>query len=330
VKHHWLPRGGIMDTQGFRDFLEHRNITPEQAGAYAGFVQGFVTSREAEGAPSLAAAFPAFSRRMLAEGTNTVENYRAIALYGRFVQDNALLLAAIELLDGREVPGNLHRKTGELLGQARRDELFAGLEAPPLGMPNAEKPAAILPMLQRLEQAEPDACREILAGGLRDLPDEYFAQEKASFEQCADVDEYLWRKKRALVADLRKLQREGGLYFNQEITDEVIEYVRRNPEIGQGVRAGHIIYETKIPHQAKEYLAETDEAKKRYYYCHCPWVKESLRAGRSDIPPVFCNCSAAFMKKPWDMIFGQSLQADVLETVLQGDLRCRFAIHLPE
>ena len=110
----------------------------------------------------------------------------------------------------------------------------------------------------------------------------------------------------------------------------MIEYVRREPEIGQGVRVGNVIYETKIPHQAKEYLAETDEDKKRYYYCHCPWVKESLKAGRSDISPTFCNCSAAFHKRSWDVIYGQSLQADVLETVLKGDLRCRFAIHLPE
>lgn len=318
-----------MDTQGFRDFLEQRDLTPEQVEAYADFVQGFVASREAGAAPSLAQAFPAFSRRMMAEQTNTVEHYRAIALYGRFLKDNALLLAAIELLDGSEVLGNLHRKTGERLGAARRDALFAGLEVPPLGTPNTEKPAALQAMLARLEEAEPEACREIVAGGLRDLPDEYYAQEKARFEQSADVDEYLWRKKRELVAELRKIQREGRLYFNQEITDEVIEHVRRNPEIGQGVRDGNVIYETKIPHQAKEYLAETDEAKKRYYYCHCPWVKESLRQGRSNIPTVFCNCSAAFMKRPWEVIYGRRLQADVLETVLQGDLRCRFAIHLP-
>ncbi len=319
-----------MGTQGFWGFLQERGFTPEQVQAFVTFVERFVASAEADAAPSLAEAFPAFSARMLAEKTNTRDNYYAIALYGRFLQDNPLLLSALELVDGSEALDNLYLKTGEALGEMRRDELFAGLQRVPTGTPNTEKPAAMQAMLARLERAEPEACREILAGGLRDLPDEHYAAEKAAFEQCTDIDEYLWRKKRAFIAELRQIQREARLYFNQEITDEVIEYVRRNPEIGQGVRAGNIIYETKIPYRAREYLAETDEDRKRYYYCHCPWVRESLRAGRSDISPVFCNCSAAFTKKPWEVIFGQKLQADVLESVLQGDLRCRFAIHLPD
>jgi hypothetical protein len=43
----------------------------------------------------------------------------------------------------------------------------------------------------------------------------------------------------------------------------------------------------------------------------------------------FCRCSAGFHKKPWEVIFDQKLEAEVLESVLQGDMRCRFAIHLP-
>ena len=46
--------------------------------------------------------------------------------------------------------------------------------------------------------------------------------------------------------------------------------------------------------------------------------------------PIFCNCSAAYHKKPYDVIFGKPLKAQVLETVLQGDMWCKFAIYLPE
>ena len=45
---------------------------------------------------------------------------------------------------------------------------------------------------------------------------------------------------------------------------------------------------------------------------------------------VFCNCSGGFSKKPWEVIFGQTLQVDLLESALKGDYRCRFAVHLPE
>ena len=315
-----------MNTQGFRKFLEERKFLQERIDAFLAFAEKFDEFRKEE--PRFE-AFADFSKMMIAEGLNTFDNYYAIALYGRFIKDNTLLPAALELIDGGEVLDNLYKKTGEVLGNARRDEIFAGVELVPLGTPNAEKPAAMQAMIERLERADPQACKQILSSGLRDLPDEYYVGAKKTFEECANIDAYLLRKKQDLIAELETIQREGRLYFNQEITDEVIEYVRREPEIGQGVRVGNIIYETKIPHQAKEYLAETDEDKKRYHYCHCPWVKESLKNGKSNISPTFCNCSAAFMKKPWEIIFGQPIQTDVLETVLNGDLRCRFAIHLP-
>lgn len=316
-----------MSTQTFRQFLEERNFSAERIDAFIAFAEKFDGFRKEE--PRIE-VFADFSKMMIAEGLNTFDNYYAIVLYGRFLKDNAILLAALELIDGGEVLDNLYKKTGEVLGEARRDEIFAGVELVPLGTPNAEKPAAMQAMIERFERADPQACKQILASGLRDLPEEHYLDAKKKFESCASVDEYLLLKKQDLIAELETIQREGRLYFNQEITDEVIAYVRREPEIGQGVRVGNIIYETKIPYQTKEYLAETDEEKKRYYFCHCPWVKESLKVGRSSISPMFCNCSAAFHKRSWEVIFGQTLQADVLETVLKGDLRCRFAIHLPE
>jgi hypothetical protein len=317
-----------MDTPAFCRFLDERKFPQERADRFVAFVEKFTAV--AEDQESAAEIFPSFSARMIAEKINTFDNYYAIVLYGRFLRDNALTLAALELVDGSEVLDNLFKKTGDVLGEARRDEIFAGVELVPMGTPNTEKPAMMEVMIEKLERAEPDACRQILSSGLRDLPDEYYAEAKRKFEECANIDEYLLRKKQDLIAELEQIQREGRLYFNQEITDEVIELVRRDSEIGQGTRVGNIIYETKIPHQAKEYLAETDEDKRRYYYCHCPWVKESLKAGKSNISPTFCNCSAAFHKRPWEVIYGQTLHADVLETVLTGNLRCRFAIHLPD
>jgi hypothetical protein len=318
-----------MDTDGFRGFLLEKGFTAERAEALVACAERFAGSYESGADRSPAEAFEAFSQRMIAEKTNSRENYYAIALYARFIRDNALLRAALERLDGSEVLHNLYRKAGEALGERRRDAIVAGQKPLPVGTPNAEKPAAMQAMLEKLMAAEPDACRAILASGLRDLPDEHYAQDKALFEQSTDIDEYLFRKKWALLAELEQIQREGALYWNQEITDEVLDFVRRDPEIGQGVRAGDVVYETKIPYQAKEYLAESDPDRKRYYYCHCPWVKESLRAGRSNISPEFCRCSAAYTGRPWEVIFGEKVRVDVVESVLKGDLRCRFAVHLP-
>ena len=175
-----------------------------------------------------------------------------------------------------------------------------------------------------------EECKGILSGCLHGLKDEWFLDEKKKYKECGNIDAYLERKREDFIAELEKLRNEGGLYFTQEITDEVINHVKDHPEVSAGVRDGNIIYETKIPYMSKEYLAETDERIKRYYYCHCAWVKESLRTGDVNVSPTFCYCSAGFHKKPYEIIFGRPLKAEVIGTVLKGNMCCKFAIHLPE
>jgi hypothetical protein len=169
----------------------------------------------------------------------------------------------------------------------------------------------------------------VLSGGLRTLQDEWYLADREKYHESGNIDAYLQRKGDDFVAQLEKTRDEGGLFFTQEISDEVIDFVQAHPEIRQGVREGLILYEAKIPYMTREYLAETDERLKRYYYCHCPWVREGLKAGDVEISATFCLCSAGFHKKSWEVIFGQTLEAEVVETVLQGDPWCKFAIHLP-
>jgi hypothetical protein len=186
------------------------------------------------------------------------------------------------------------------------------------------------PVIQRLEKAlGAEACHTLLADSLRDLPEEMFAGERDLYQSCQDVDEYLLRKKQKFMERMEACQREGRLFFAQEVTDEVLDYIRREPEMGGGVRVGNIVYETKIPFLTRQYRAWPDPTLKRYYYCHCPWAREAVKS-REPVAPIFCNCSAGFHKKPWEAALGQKIQVEVLESVLQGDMRCRFAIHLPE
>ena len=94
-----------MDKQTFAEFLQERKIAPEQVTDFTNFVARFEDYlRQTGGADSLEAAtgeaITAFSERMVAEGLNTFDNYRALALYGRFAGVNDLYLAVLALLDG--------------------------------------------------------------------------------------------------------------------------------------------------------------------------------------------------------------------------------------
>jgi len=269
---------------------------------------------------------------MIEKNLNIFENYRALALYGRFVKNKEMVVAILQLVDGAEALENLYEKLGEALGIQRRDEVFEGIELPPMGTPSAEKPRFTQAVMEQLEtMVDAEIYQGILSNCLRDLEEDWFLEERKKYQECKDLDEYLERRGREFIAQLEKIKEDGELlFFNQEITDQVIEFVRSQPEIRQGVRGGNLLYEVKIPYMTKEYLAETDEQMKRYYYCHCPWVRESLRTGEVQVSPTFCACSAGFVKKPWEVIFGRPLQAEIVESVLLGDLWCKIAIHLPE
>lgn len=315
-----------MDRQGFQRMLEGRKMPVEKMEAALALAERFEGFASQQGGFTRQTAW-AFSNMLIAEGQNTRDNFFTLARYALFVKNKAGYVAFLEVLDGGEAQENLHRRVAERYGEAFRDEMFAGIGVAPYGLPVTEKPRMMHPVIERLEHAlGAETCRDLLADSLRDLPD--YAWERERFLSCASLDEYLAQKKQRFLEEMETCQREGRLFFAQEVTDEVLAYIRSQPEMGGGVRVGSVVYETKIPFMTTEFLAESDPVMKRYFYCHCPWAREAIRSGEK-VAPIFCNCSAGFHKKPWEGALGQKIQVDVLESALQGDDRCRFAIHLP-
>lgn len=307
--------------------LEGRKVPAEKMDSALALAERFEQYSAQAGGFSSEAAW-AFSKVLIAEGQNSEENFITLARYGLFIKNNVIFVAFLEVLDGGEAQENLYQRVGEQYGEALRDEVFAGIGVAPYGLPTPEKPRTMQPVVERLEKAlGPEACRALLAESLRDLPD--YAWEREVYQSCPNVDEYLVKKKQKFMEQMETCQREGRLFFAQEVTAEVLDFIRNEPEMGGGVRAGNIVYETKIPFLTREYLAESDPVLKRYYYCHCPWARAAVKSGEK-VAPIFCNCSAGFHKKPWEGALGQKIRVDVLESVLKGDDRCRFSIYLPE
>ncbi len=319
-----------MDTHGFQEYLERYKLSEEQTRLHIEIAQDFDSFLSKPGTIQNAETAWAFSKQMIADGTNTETNYIALIRYCRFIKNNELFVAFLELVDGGEVGANFYRLVGESFGKEIQAQVFSGTTVIPLGTPTPEKPGFIHPLIAKLKALIGEkSCKDFLSAGLRDLPDEYFLSEKERFERSADMDKFLRQRKIAFLAELEKCRQEGRMFFAQEVTPEVIAFIESEPEMGGGIRRGDIIYETKLPFMTKQYLAETDPEMKRYYACHCPWVREAIRNKDVQIDRIFCNCSGGFHKKPFEVIFGQPLTVDVLETVLDGGDRCRFAIHLP-
>jgi hypothetical protein len=317
-----------MDREGFRQVLRKRHVPEDQIEQQVEMAEWFEAFAGQAPTPGDVQRFSAI---LVEEGLNTWDNFAALARYGQFTKNDAVYVAAVELIDGAEALDALHEKLGKAAGEEVRDEVFDGIQLPPLGTPSTDKPRITQAVMERLEQlVDPETCRQVLSSGLRHLEDAWYVEERTKYAESGGIDSYLQRKGKELIEELEKLRDEGGLYFTQTVTDEVIDFVERHPKIRQGVREGTVLYETKIPYMTLDYLAATDERLKRYYYCHCPWVRESLKAGDVSVSPTFCLCSAGFHKKRWDVIFEQPLQAEITETVLRGDPWCTIAIHVPE
>ena len=131
----------------------------------------------------------------------------------------------------------------------------------------------------------------------------------------------------------RMLQSQFELFLKDSLGfgDELVEEIVKRGWGTAGIKKGNTILATKIPKSGYliEYVSETDPERKRQYYCHCPRVREILKASKT-ISPTYCYCGAGFYKGIWEEILQKPVEVEVLETVLQGDEVCRISITLPK
>jgi hypothetical protein len=323
----------MMDIGGFKRFLETRNLSQETINASVYTLQNveeFMNGRGKDIENATRQDFYEYSASLIKTGQNTLDNYISILRYGYFKKLNELIIVGMEVLDGREVIENFSKRLVSEFDQELRNAVFSGMEIPPLGISPKEKPEYMKRLVRKLEKRiGTEGCAQFLNQGLRDRYEEWRKPDRDRFLKSKNLDAFLKQKHADFVAELETHLENGTLFFTQEITKEVVDHVKNDPHIESGVReAGKIIIK-KIPHLATEYLAEKDEKKRRYYYCHCPWVKEAFRESDKPLSPVFCNCSAGFYRAYWEIVFDEPVRVDVLESLLKGDAICSFAVHIP-
>jgi len=325
-----------MDERGFKDFCSKINLNGQTIQANIKMVKEFEAflrkkHRGKDLSKATARDLRGFVAHLMRDENDTWDNLLALLRYSRFSKNRKMEIALIERLDGSDVLQNLSDKLKQAVGVDRHDEIFEGIELPRLGTHARDKPMVTKQIMERLEaRLDEETLKEILSSGLH-APEQkkYLRPERRRFLKSKGIDDYLEKRHKEFVDELEKHVREKTLFFTQEIDREVVEYVRNNPIIHSGVREGDVIYVAKIPYMAKKYLREKDEKRKRYYYCHCPWVREAIKSDL-EISPNFCYCSAGFVKQIFDVIFDQPVKADVMETALRGDTICKFAIHIPK
>ena len=197
-----------MDREGFRQLLREREVPEDQIEQQVALAERFETFA---GEPSTPDEARAFSAILIEEELNTWDNLVVLVRYSHFTKNNPMYVAVLELLDGSEALGCLYEKLGQAVGEQKRDEVFAGIELPPLGTPSSEKPKITQAVMERLERlVDPETCQQVLSGSLRHLEDAWYVDEREKYAESGGIDAYLERKGQDLIAQLEKLRDEAG------------------------------------------------------------------------------------------------------------------------
>lgn len=322
-----------MDQNGFVDYLKNRQLDEETISNTLKEVADYITFTQSNLSLDNKQTIELYIKNLIQNHNDSYERLLSLARYGRYSKQNDLYLSTISLLDGGEVMQNLSIQLEKNFGKSVRDEIFKGVSIPSWGMDNQVKAKAMHQIMQQIENIlKPSEWKPILSACLRNLPEVSYEPSRKSFQSTGNLEVWFEKNKLELLNEMKHLMESGELYFNQPITEKVYNFLQEHEEISKGILKDNQLIITKIPYQTDEWLKETDPVRKSYLYCHCPWVRESL-LGNPAIPRVssnFCHCSAGFVKKEYEVMLGQKLEADIIQTVSKGDPVCQFAIHIPE
>lgn len=317
----------------FRKCLQERKLSAENADFAVSAVREFEEYLKEKGTTFESAGLGVLKEYvslLIEEGKNSMDRLVAIARYCNLARKNEYYVYFASILGARNVLPDLGERLATIAGEETRTKVFQGFELPPLGSPQENYPRLTRMIVDRMEAELPsETCKKILTWNYHRVPAEAFKEKKERFEKADSIDEYLKDEHKRFIEELKGFMKEGRIWYEQEITPEVLEFVMGNQEICTGVRHGERIYLTKIPYAPKQYLKEKDHTLKRYYACHCPLARSAIRDRKTKISPTLCYCSGGFEKLGFDVIFGEPVEVELLESALKGDIRCRFAIKIP-
>ena len=324
----------VLRENGFCKYLQGRKLSAKDIDSSIKAVKDFEEHLKTKKNTLESAGLDALRKYislLTKEGRNSEDRLIAIARYYYYVKKKDLYIYFAGILGAANVLPDIGKRLATIAGEETRRKVYQGIEFPRLGAPQDDYPKLTKNIVDRMEAELPPAkCREVLTWNYHQVPTSAFKEAKKRFEKSASLDEYLKDEHRRLVEELESCMKKGQLWYEQEITPEVLEFVKNNQEINTGIRSGNRIFKVKIPYAPKQFLKEKDSAMRKYYACHCQLVRTAIRDGKPKISPTFCYCSAGFEKLHFDVIFNEPVEVELLETLLKGDSRCRFAIKIPK
>lgn len=268
---------------------------------------------------------------LISEGRNEPDRLVDMARYCAFRSRPDLFIHLATMINSFDIMPLMERRLRDLHGMEKCEAVFHGFERPPLGTPTDAYPPLTARILRRMElELSPEQVRGLLTWNYHEIPPVAFQAMKERYESAASLDEFLTSEHGRLVEELKERLRIGHVWYEQEVTQDFVDHVASDQRLQTGIREGDRIICVKVPFDPKNYYRETKPQLRRYHYCHCPLARSALKDGRFLPSSSLCHCSAGFTKLPWDVIFEEDTEVEIMETVLGGGDRCVFSIRIPQ
>ncbi|MDD4615082.1 MAG: DUF6144 family protein [Caldisericia bacterium] len=322
-----------MKKNVFKEYYQKRNFDVEktnQAIAEVEKLETYLHSFQSTLETATPMDIQKYVSILVKDQLNHPETLLALARYFLITDRKQIYIYFTSIFGGCGVIENIRTRLESQHGKTVADDIFCEVKMLPLGTPLSEMPLFTKKFMNTLEEKLPArACQKSLAGNNHEISKEGFLSEKEYYEKASSLDAYLLDRHHRMVAILQEHCDENKVWFEQIITQDVVDFVQANPEMLSAVRRGSHLYITKIPYDTVNLLKATEENQKKYYLCHCPFVRESLLTNGVHISPNWCYCSGGFAKVMFEVLFDTELDIEVLETPLKGDNQCRFRIPIP-
>lgn len=326
-------RPNIPHEDKYRELLKHRGLSEqviEKAIQLCNEYLEFLELNNVTLEDSRLDDVKKYVKSLMDSGHNTLDRIDAVCMYTNTLGylDQYLYLA--QMVGGSPLYQSYLARTREIAGKEAADKVFGSMTLPLVGSTAEEFPEYTREMMNRITT---ELCKEdrvkILAGNHHNRPPKSFEEKRRLYEESKTLDEFLKRDHEGVIELLETHMRDGRLWYRKMVTQEFLDYIKSNQERLSARRIGDKLYIKQIPYEFEEYLAETDPEKKRYHFCHCHLARRSILEG-DPVPSEFCHCSGGYLKQPYDYIFGEELEVEVVQSAMAGDMECRFAVKLPE
>lgn len=270
-----------------------------------------------------------YSKYLIDQYSNIYNNYIHLARYYYYIDYKEHYIHMTKYFNSYGVLENIIERISLYGNESKKNDIISDMKLPAFGTDSTDLPKDTAHFMKVLQKhLDKNTCNKVLAGNNHGIPKESFANEVQFYKESATLEDYLKDRHDRKVQELQDHLDQNKVWFEQIITKDAVDYVKSNQEILSGVLKNDKLYITKIPYDIQNFLTTENDTLKRYFACHCSFVRENIKSETEEIPKEWCYCSAGFAKFPFEVILDQHLDIKLLKTPIDGDNICRFEIDL--